>query len=385
MKRLALLLVLVSVPAMAEPSPQQRLTATQQQLEATQARTAELKAQAAALDTELKGLRERLISATTDATRSAKELDELESNLADLEGTAARRNVQLAAQRQELSETLALLQRLALMPPAAQLLSPTPPLDRLRTDMQLKALLPEIEKRSAELAGTVADLRLLQSRLTDKRRRALAEQRRLTAQQAEINKLMAERTRKLASTRSLNSREQLRADRLAGQAQSLRELMDRLEAEQRAQQQAEPGESPARVLSALPSGAARRLPVAGPALLRFGERDEFGTVSKGITLRPRPGIPVAAVASGRVAFAGPFRGYGRVLILEHSGGYHTILAGLGQVNVSVGQTVAAGEPLGTISTQQDPPPELYFEVRREGVPVDPLGAAATRLTQSRSP
>ncbi len=388
MKRLIVLGLLLATPAWpvwAEPTPQQRLSATTQQLTQSQTRTNNLRAQEAAIDAELQGLRSKLVAAATAADRSEKDLSDLESSLADLEGTAARRGVLLAAQRQQLSETIALLQRLALTPPAAQLFNPTPPIDRLRTDLQLKALLPEIEKRSSELAATVADLRLLQQRLESKRRSVLAEQRKLSAQQTELNKLMDERSQRLASTRTLHSREQERATRLANQAQNLRELLERMEREQQQEREVTAPAPPVATARALPAGAARRLPVSAAAVLRFGERDEFGNIAKGITLRPRAGAIATAVADGRVAFAGPFRGYGRVLIVEHTGGYHTVLAGLGRVTVEVGQRVTAGEPLGAVSAQQDPPPELYFEVRHEGAPVDPLGNTAVRLTQSRSP
>lgn len=377
-----------SVIAHAETTPQQRLDATQRQLSAAREHSSQLNQQATALDLELKGLRDKLIAATSAADSTTKDLDEIESNLDDLEGTAARRSVQLAAQRQQLSETLALLQRLALTPPAAQLLSPTSPLDRLRTDLQLKAILPEIEERRADLAATVADMRLLQQRLEEKRQRALATQRRLASQQQDLNGLMDERTRRLASTRAQNAQEEARATQLAGQAQNLRDLVDRMEADQRQRESDQanlPETASALRLTALPSGAARRLPVSAPSLVRFGQKDAFGTTSKGITLRPRPGSAAAAVAAGRIAFAGPFRGYGRVLILEHAGGFHTVLAGLDKVTVAVGQRVAAGEPLGTISSEPNPPPELYFEVRHDGVPVDPLGSVAAQLTRSRSP
>lgn len=392
MKRLiALGLFLLALPAHAELTPQQRLNSTTQQLNQSQSRTSELQAQQTAIDNELQGLRSKLVSAAGSADRTEKELSELENSLADLEGTAARRSVTLAAQRQQLSETLALLQRLALTPPAAQLFNATPPLDRLRSDLQLKALLPEIEKRRSDLAATVADMRLLQKRLEEKRRTILAERRSLNRQQTELNRLMDERTRRLASTRSLHTREIQRAERLAGEAQNLRDLLERMEREQKAERAAAAAAAAATTaiapsapstLRALPTGAAKRLPVSAPALLRFGERDEFGNTSKGITLRPRAGVVATAVAAGRVAFAGPFRGYGRVLILEHAGGYHTVLAGLGRVTVGVGQRIAASEPLGTVSQQEEPAPELYFEVRHNGAPVDPLGNNAMRLTEA---
>lgn len=372
--RLWLLLVLLAFPALAAPEGEQ-LEQVQTQLERAQSKQQQLNEQAQALGHELAELRRKLIAATSAADASDAQLQELESNLADLEGAAQRRQAQLAQQRQQLAQTLALLQRLSLTPSAAQLLSPTPPLDRLRTDLQLKALLPEIQARAAEVASTVNDLNALRRQLEQQRRKVVSERNRALQQSRALDTLIAERDQKLSGTRAQSHEAQQRAITLSGQAQNLRELIDRLEAE--------PDDPPIPAALPLPAGAARQLPVSAPVVVRFGGRDSYGSVSKGIVLRPRPSARVAAVASGRVAFAGPFRGYGRVLILSHSGGFHTVIAGIAQTSVSVGDSVQAGEPLGQMAESNDPPPELYFEVRFEGSPIDPLSAKARSLTTRR--
>jgi septal ring factor EnvC (AmiA/AmiB activator) len=70
-------------------------------------------------------------------------------------------------------------------------------------------------------------------------------------------------------------------------------------------------------------------------------------------------------------FAGPFRGYGLILIVEHPNGYHSLIAGLGRIDTKVGQRVLAGEPLGVMGTPPDGNPDLYFELRRNGQPINP--------------
>lgn len=378
------LLMLLGAGAMAQAadlSPQQKLGRTQQELQQTRSQQQSVKDQQAKLDNELATLRTRLINANNAADKSAAELDELEENLKDIEGTASRRNAQLAEQRTQLAESIALLQRLATTPPAAQLLSPTPPLDRLRTNIQLKTLLPEIERRTADVAATVADLRLLRQKLQSRRTAVEREQARYATQKEALNNLIGERDRLMAATRSRNKELEAKAAELAAQASDLRDLVERTERAKREGQEKEPEERQL-VARALPASLNRRLPLSAPALVRFGQKDQFGTVTKGLILRPRPGATVASVAAGKIAFAGPFRGYGRVLIVEHSGEYHTVLAGLGRIMAEVGQQVAAGEPLGQMAEASDPPPELYFEVRRDGTPVDPLGDVAARLTRN---
>jgi murein hydrolase activator len=110
------------------------------------------------------------------------------------------------------------------------------------------------------------------------------------------------------------------------------------------------------------------LPVTGRIMAGFGAR-QGAAASTGLTLAPRPGAQVVAPASGRVAFAGPYRGYGRIVIIEHRGGWTSLVTGLARTDVQVGAELVAGAPLG-IAAQADP--AVTVELRREGEPVNPL-------------
>jgi murein hydrolase activator len=81
-----------------------------------------------------------------------------------------------------------------------------------------------------------------------------------------------------------------------------------------------------------------------------------------------------------VVFAGPFRGYGQLLIIEHSEGYHSLMAGMGRIDTSVGARVLAGEPIGAMA--EDGTPSLYVELRRDGQPINPLPWLADRKPQA---
>ena len=91
--------------------------------------------------------------------------------------------------------------------------------------------------------------------------------------------------------------------------------------------------------------------------------------SDGITLAPRPGAQVVAPAAGRVAFAGPYRGYGRIVIVEHEGRWTSLVTGLARVDVRVGDRLVAGAPLGVAGQGQ---PRVSLELRRDNDPVNPL-------------
>ena len=121
-------------------------------------------------------------------------------------------------------------------------------------------------------------------------------------------------------------------------------------------------------------------PVSGTIATRYNQTSSAGVASRGITIETRPNALVTAPFDGVVVFAGPFRGYGQLLIIEHSEGYHSLLAGLGRIDGVLGQWVLAGEPVGIMEREQDEAPRLYVELRRNGQPVNPLRwlAAADR-------
>ena len=126
-------------------------------------------------------------------------------------------------------------------------------------------------------------------------------------------------------------------------------------------------------------------PVAGSLSAKFGEAadptDTAGLRTKGITIKAAAGSQVIAPFDGVVAFAGAFRGYGQLLIIEHSEGYHTLLAGIGRIDGEVGQRVLAGEPVGVMANSEadgTSSSSLYVELRRDGQPINPLPWLADR-------
>ncbi|CAK0744889.1 Septal ring factor EnvC, activator of murein hydrolases AmiA and AmiB [Azospirillaceae bacterium] len=113
-----------------------------------------------------------------------------------------------------------------------------------------------------------------------------------------------------------------------------------------------------------------RLPATGPITVGYGERDQYGAVSRGVHIAARPGASVVSPFSGAIKFSGPFRNYGQILIVEHSNGYHSLIAGLGRIDAAVGQPVSAGEPIGSVVSTNDAA-DIYFELRRNGQPINP--------------
>lgn len=133
---------------------------------------------------------------------------------------------------------------------------------------------------------------------------------------------------------------------------------------------------------AILAGGLERLPLTGPVVAGFGEARD-GRRNRGVLIAGRNGQPVDAPRSGIVAFAGEFKSYGLLLIIDHGDDYHTLLSGMSGLDVGRGDLVRSGQRVGTLAAALDGGPVLYMELRRGGVPVDPMPALAAREDKVR--
>jgi len=427
------LLVLLVAPWPATVSAQsERLEEVERAISRDQAKAQELAREREQVEAEILTLRADSLSAAKAAQDQEEELTVIEETLAAFEAEARERARALSANRVQLGHTLTALQRIALQPPEALMVAPGTPIDTARSAMLLRAGLTTIEERAQGLRSDLDDLARL--------RRDIAEQRRalataVTDLDRERGRLSAVLDRKRALQADLSVEEtaaQARAARLGEEAKDLRELIARLREEalkradaerkraeaeaeaerQRAEAEAErrraaeqaeleqakaappaPPRSQARVsiekpnnvrpFPSTPSSTALVMPARGKLILRYGQAAENGPATKGITIATREAAQVVAPFDGLVAYAGEFRGYGRILIIEHGERYHTLLAGLERIDAVIGQWVLAGEPVGTMGHPADDTPKLYLELRRTGEPINPLPWLATSTDRVR--
>lgn len=292
--------------------------------------------------------------------------------------------VRLAARQQPLIRLTAALQRLSRRPPVLALLRPGSVRDTMYMRALLATMLPEVERRTAALRAEIARGQALE-------RRARAAAARLRQSEAALRgrrqSLLALETRQRLESRTATGvadREAERALALAEQARDLGTLVEDLgrAGALRAELARLPGAilRPARPEDAQvstapasePAAAPLRgylLPVAGRLVAGFGAAAPGQPRSRGIVLGARPGAQVVAPAAGRVAFAGPYRGFGQIVIIEHDGGWTSLVTGLVRLDARVGDTLIAGSPLGAAGPGQ---PLVSVELRRDGVPVNPL-------------
>ncbi len=374
---------------------QRQLQDVQRDLKAGEARRGELDAQAEALEKELAQLRADLIASADEARAQEAELKALETRLAGLGDEEKARVARIEADRAALGELLAALQRLTRLPPEAMIARPEPPADTVKSALLLRAAVPELKARADSLSQELAGLATLRTELAARRTELAGATQAMQRKQADIARLVQRRETLAQRTEEERAQVEARLTRLAGRAADLKDLLDRLEADRRAEaEKRRAAEEARRALAEAERerrardqvASLRRAPTppksnglllpGGDVVTRYGEADGFGGTSRGISYRARAGGPVVAPADGEVLFAGPFKGHGLILIVQHADGYHSLLAGLGRIDAQAGQRVLMGEPLGAMASDGDP--TLYFELRRDGQPINPLrGLKAT--------
>ena len=178
-----------------------------------------------------------------------------------------------------------------------------------------------------------------------------------------------------------------RMQSLAGEAKTLRELIKGIEREQKRANAAPSAPSRSTVAANTVRRALRPVskargaltqPVVGTLTGRYGDKTDAGFARKGMTLAAPPGAQVTATYDGTVVYAGKFRGYGLLLIIDHGEGYHTLLAGMTRIDAEQGQQILAGEPVGVMDNAANGQPILYVELRRDGQPINPQPWLAAR-------
>ena len=360
-----------------------QLIDAKQQSASAMARSAMLEKQALAASSEADRLQKRSAALAARIQSAEADISAGEARVALVSRRLSAQRAQLARQQQPLLELAASLQQLSRQPPVSVLAQPGSLSDMVHARAVIDAAMPVIERRTA---GVRRELTLLD---TTRRQQAVAlkalssSKAQLAARRDALTRL--ENEGRLRS-RELMSSAQLEADRALGlgeKARDIVELMDSLEADgavraelaQLAGPLPRPRNPQGSVTAAAPPAAAKaelargayRLPVVGRIVAGLGEVNESGVRSRGVTIAARPGGQVVAPAPGRVGFAGDYRGYGKIVIIDHGGGWVSLLTGMIALSVGVGDTLDAGAPVGRAGSDDS---RITVELRRAGHPVD---------------
>jgi septal ring factor EnvC (AmiA/AmiB activator) len=364
-----------------------------------------LEAEVEAIKADRATLNAALIETAGRVRGTEDRIRELEQRLQTLGSSEAAIRRSLQSRRGVIVEVFAALQRMGRRPPPAVLVRPEDMLEAVRASIMLGAVLPELRAEAEVLATDLAELVRLKEAITTDRTTLNGELTALNREQGRLAALMDARQSRIAEVERHVGAERQKAEELAQKAGTLKELVDRMEAEisgaQRAVEEARKAaeaqqretrekfaqlafRDPARLAPKIPFSEAKGLlprPVSGDTALEFGAPDGYGGTTRGISITTRQKASVVSPADGWVSFAGPFRSYGRLLIINTGGGYYILLAGMDHINVDVGQFVLAGEPVATMGEAplmsligaaiEKNNPVLYVEFRKDGGSIDP--------------
>ncbi|MGE0669033.1 MAG: murein hydrolase activator EnvC [Sphingomonadales bacterium] len=363
-----------------------QLKSIKQEMGEAAAKRKQLEKEAAALRLEEKKLSAALVEAAARTRAHEARIQKLEDELAALKAQEAEAAQTLERKSNDLAGSLAAMQRLSRQPTAALVLRPASVEDTARSAIVLDRVRDALLDQAADLRHRMAELKALRGDIEVQQAALRTELEELAARQKDVDGLLAEKKANRATTEGQAKKEAERARKLAKDAKSIEALLRKLEEEARKERERQkalkqkPPESPSF------SGAEGKLPlpVQGRIVRSFQEKDGVtNRESNGIYVEARAAAQVIAPHDGKVVFAGPFRDYGQLLIIDHGEGYHTLLAGLGHIDAAVSQWVLAGEPVGQMGPERagsarDSKPRLYIELRRNGRSINPLPWLAGR-------
>jgi septal ring factor EnvC (AmiA/AmiB activator) len=397
----------LAVPAVPPPSNADALKQQDRELDATRARQretienqAKLRRQIEALSADRSKLTEQLIETAAHVRDVEASIDATRARLVPLDEREKLFQKSLDERRDVIVEILAALQRMGRQPPPALLVRPEDALQAVRTAITLGAVVPEMRAEADALAGDLADLLRVRKLIVGDRDKLAGDLDVLGREQLRMSMMIDERQKKQASAEQALDAERKRADELAHKVDNIKDLIAKLEAgldpATRAARAANHGieqeatkpslaalSDPGRLSPAVAFADTRghlRLPVNGARIREFGGSDGSGGTQKGLSIAARPGAEITAPCDGWVVYAGPFRSYGQLLILNAGGGYHVLLAGMERISVDLGQFVLTGEPVAMMGDGSQASatvgagpkkPVLYVEFRKDGTPIDP--------------
>ena len=391
---------------------QQELEELRAAIELSDQRREELLNQIGELDKDRTTINRTLIETTKNSRGLEKRIEKAGERLSQLRDEQGGVRESLNGKQSLLAEVLGALQRMGRKPPPALLVTPDDALSSVRSAILLGSVIPEMRSETEILIGELRELARISGEISEQRERLSVDLASLAQEEERLNLLLEEKQR-LASTATADlAQESAKAAELAAKASSLGDLISNLETQissvREAAEAAKAAEEarklkekeriaaakkytteeafadPGRIAPALSFDQTKKLlplPVSGNLVSSYGENDGTGSLNKGMSFATRENTRVVSPADGWIVYAGPFRSYGQLLIINAGAGYHIVLAGMEKINVTPGQFVIVGEPVGSMGAQRvasvgqvdvsTTKPILYVEFRKDGESIDP--------------
>ena len=374
-------------------APQDRLRGVEDTIRASDDQRRKIETDIESLRADKARLSAALIDTTAQVQDGEKQIAAANERLDGLNANADALTRSLDNRRSVIADVLAVLQRMGRNPPPAILVRPQDMAEAIRAATLLGSTVEALKSETDALRADLAQLADLKASIAKQRDDLAQRQTALAVEKTRLAALIDARQQSLSEAEQALAAQRQRAAQLAGQAANLKDLIAKMEsagaadranaADIAAKAAALRNADPARLKPAVAFADAKGslvLPVAGSVLRSFGDPDGFGGVEKGLSVGAPPGSTVASPVDGSIVFAGPYRSYGQLLIINAGQGYYFVLAGMDRISVAVGQFVLAGEAVATMgdgaartaaaaaigATQ----PVLYIELRKDETAVD---------------
>jgi murein hydrolase activator len=344
-------------------------------------RAGRLESAAAAANNEAAKARARSAAVAARIQSAEADIGAAEARIAIIERLRTNQRAALAVKQGPTIRLVAALQTLSRRPPALALVQPGSVSDMVHARAVLSSILPVVRARTADVRADVARGKQLRIAADGALASLKQSQATLVTQRNQLAALAVERRTAADKLTGNAMAEQDRAIALGEEARDIVDLMGRIDsdASRRARLAALPGPVmrparpgdpralPADTQMAEAAQAPYRLPVVGQVVTGLGEVSDTGVRARGLTIATQPSAQVVAPTGGRVAFAGPYRGFGNIVIIDHGRGWTTLITTLAGLDVKVGDVVDQGSPVGRAGPSR---PTVTVELRRGGQPVD---------------
>ena len=388
----ALSFLLISQPS--TPFAAGELETVERALDAERRHEQSLDAAAGDIDRELAALKGQLVEAARRSQDHEDRVFGIESTLMELTSREAALSAALNQRKSAQTASLGALMRLSRQPPQALIATPATIDEIIRTSLLLKTTASLLGEEARRIGAALADLGALHRRIAGERMELDAATAGLADERMRLAALLASAADRRQDADEHQVLATRRVARLAAEAHSLRELLSKLAEHVPAPPRIKPFDPSdtglptvlalAEDATTTPFSAARGslpMPARGRLIGLFGQGEGEG-LNKGISIETRDDAQVITPYDGEVVYAGPFPGYGRLLIIDHGEGYHTLLAGFSRIYSIEGQWLLAGEPVGVMGRGLSCCKVLYVELRHDGVAINPLPWLAVNETKA---
>jgi len=378
---LALILMFGAAPSSAQTADPEKLENLTKAEEDARKREAELSKKRKAVASEVSKLKKDLVRNASEAEKFEREGLSLETKLSNLDSEAANLNEAIYGDRKTLMRLLAALQRIENNPPPPLATQPKDAAEAARAARLMSSLSNDLQKRANILASRLEASQQLRVETEEQRKRLAANEKTLAKRRTQISKLVGQKSdleKSVAQDRDKAMRE---VAKLASEAKSLRDLIESFEAstadigprikpntkttKRRQSIASKPVKLPKGVGKFAAAKGKLRAPVPGRITRNYGSGE------KGMTVSTRSRAQVISPYAGRIEFAGAFKNYDNVVILNVGDGYFILMTGMGETYVETGENMRIGEPLGLMPFNAKGASNLYIEFRKNGSTINP--------------